>query len=348
MTKKILIGKREIGANSPIAIQSMTNTRTKEVDLTVNQINQLVDVGCHVVRVAVLDQQDATSIFDIKKNITIPLVADIHFNHNLAISAIEHGADKIRINPGNITNNNDLDKIIDCAKSHKIPIRIGVNSGSVNKEFLEKYQNKSTALIESLLHQVSYFEKHSFDDLVLSIKSSNTIETIQLNRALSKRTNYPLHIGVTEAGPKAIGITKNCIGIGALLLDGIGDTIRVSLTDDPVEEVIAAKNILLACGKPTNSIEFISCPTCGRCMVDMVPLANEIYQKLRFINSNLKVAVMGCPVNGPGEAKDADIGIAFGLDRAILFKRGEIFDTLTMDNIVDNFVKMVKEVARCY
>lgn len=348
MTKEINIGGCLIGNSNPIAIQSMTNTRTKNVDSTREQIFALEKVGCNIVRVAVLDIEDALAIKDIKSSIHIPLVADIHFNHALALLAMENGADKIRINPGNISKTSDLDKVIDCAKNNGVAIRIGANSGSVNKSFLEKYSTKSQALVESLLSQVRYFEKRGFYDLVLSVKSTNVIETVDINKKLSQHCDYPLHIGITEAGPKEIGVIKNSIGIGSLLLNGIGDTIRVSLTDNPIEEVLTAKNILRSCGKKIKGINFVSCPTCGRCMVDMVPLANQIYDRIKTIDAPILVAVMGCPVNGPGEAKDADIGIAFGGNNATLFKNGKIVAMLPLDNVVDNFVKQVEELAKCY
>ena len=345
MTKEIKIGNIFIGGNNSIAIQSMTNTKTKDIASTVAQIFALEKAGCDIVRVAVLDEADALAIREIKSVVKLPVVADIHFNYNLALMAIENGADKIRINPGNIDGEENLKKIIHCAKMHSIPIRIGVNSGSVNKNYLEKYKEKSTALIKSLLAQVAFFEKNKFDDLVLSVKSTNVVETVDINRKLSKLCSYPLHIGVTEAGPESVGIVKNSIGIGVLLLEGIGDTIRVSLTDNPVKEVYSAKKILRACGISVSGINFVSCPTCGRCMTDMVPLANEIYERLKFIDASLSVAVMGCAVNGPGEAKDADVGIAFGNNEAILFKHGRVEKFLPIDNIVNTFVGIVEEMA---
>lgn len=349
MTKEVNIGGVVIGGENPIAIQSMTNKKTKNVINTSHQISLLQKAGCDIVRVAVLDREDAIAIKKIKENFPkIPLIADIHFNHKLALLAIENGVNKIRINPGNIDSTENLEKIIDCAKAHGIPIRIGANSGSINKEFLIRYPQKHMALIESLLSQVSFFEKRGFFDLVLSVKSSNVIDTIDINTKLSKHCYYPLHIGLTEAGPTSVGLIKNTLAIGQLLLSGIGNTIRVSLTDDPVEEVVAAKNILKACGKKINSINFVACPTCGRCMVDMVPIANEIYNRIKFLNANLTVAVMGCPVNGPGEAKDADIGIAFGVNEGLLFKHGEIMGILPIENIIDTFVNMVEEMANAF
>ena len=345
MTKVVNIGGVKIGGGNGIAIQSMTNVKTKDVSATLNQIFDLNEVGCDIVRVSVLDEMDAMAINEIKKACPIPLVADIHFNHVFALKAIENGADKVRINPGNIGGEDKLIRVIDCAKANGAAIRIGVNGGSVNDEFLAKYGNKQKALIESLLAYVSFFEKHAFDRLVLSVKSSSVAETVSLNRELSRLTDYPLHIGVTEAGPESVGIIKNGIGIGSLLLDGIGDTVRVSLTDNPVKEVLAAKEILRACGKTVDGINFISCATCGRCMADMIPCANRIYERIKGLRANLTVAVMGCAVNGPGEAKDADIGIAFGNGHATLFKNGESVGVLPLENIVDVFAGLVEEMA---
>jgi (E)-4-hydroxy-3-methylbut-2-enyl-diphosphate synthase len=264
MTKQVKIGKINIGGGNRVAIQSMTNTPTKDIDATIKQIFDLENAGCDIVRVAVLDEIDAHAISDIKLRIHIPIVADIHFDYLLALEAIKNGADKIRINPSNIGAEEKVLKIIEYAKSHNTSIRIGVNSGSIDKEFLQKYPDKTHALVNSLLSEVAFFEKHSFDNLVLSLKSSSVKETVEANRLISKLTSYPLHIGVTEAGVPETGLIKNSIGIGSLLLDGIGDTVRVSLTCNPVEEVYAAKKILNACGKSIDGLNFVSCPTCGR------------------------------------------------------------------------------------
>ncbi len=345
MTKQVKIGKINIGGGNQIAIQSMTNTPTQDIDKTVQQILDLEKAGCDIVRVAVLDKKDAKAISDIKLCIHIPLVADIHFDYLLALEAIKNGADKIRINPSNIGSEEKVLKIIDCAKSYQTSMRIGVNSGSIDKVFLKKYPDKTDALVNSLLSEVAFFEKNAFDNLVLSIKSSSVKETVEANRIISKLTSYPLHIGVTEAGVPEIGLIKNSIGIGSLLLEGIGDTLRVSLTCNPIEEVYAAKKILTACEKPIKGINFISCPTCGRCQVDMVKYASLIYEKIKNINTKMTVAVMGCAVNGPGEAQSADIGIAFGTDKALLFKNGKIVCSLPLENIVDTFVNTVFDTA---
>lgn len=345
VTRVVDIGGVKIGGDNKIAIQSMTNVKTSRVKEVLFQINSLVSAGCDIVRLAVLDEEDALAIKEIKRACSVPLVADIHFNYVFALKALESGVDKIRINPGNIDDKNGLNKIIDCAKANHAVIRLGVNGGSVNKEFLNKYGDKQRALIESLLSYVSFFEKRAFENLVLSIKSSNVTETIALNRKLRSMTDYPMHIGVTEAGPKNVGIIKNSIGIGSLISDGIGETIRVSLTDAPIKEVWAAKEILRACGKYVDGIDFISCPTCGRCMADVISYANDIYERIKDVKKNLRVAVMGCAVNGPGEAKDADIGIAFGNGNVTLFKQGKVIGILPEENIVNVFVELVEEMA---
>ncbi len=345
MTKEVKIGKIYIGGGNNIAIQSMTNTHTKDIDKSVQQILDLEEAGCEIVRVAVLDKTDALAIQKIKQRINIPLVADIHFDYVLALEAIKNGADKIRINPSNIGAEDKVLKIIECAKSYQIGIRIGVNSGSIDKKFMQKYPNKTDALVNSLLSEIAYFEKHSFDNLVLSVKSSSVKETVEANRILSKLTAYPLHIGVTEAGLPETGLIKSSIGIGSLLLDGIGDTFRVSLTSNPIEEVYAAKRILSACEKTFKGINFISCPTCGRCQVDMVDYASLIYKRIKNIKAKMTVAVMGCAVNGPGEAEKADVGIAFGVDKAILFKFGKVVCPLPLENIVNTFVDIVFDTA---
>lgn len=345
MTKIVFVGSTAIGGGNKIAIQSMTTARAADVDATVRQINKLQSVGCDIVRVAVLDKTDALAIKAIKNRIAIPLVADIHFNDKFAILAIENGADKIRINPGNVSTDK-LRDVIKCAKQRGVAIRIGVNGGSVNKDYLAKYGDKTKALCFSLLDYVKFFEDNDFTDLVLSLKSSDVKETVDANTIISGLTDYPLHIGVTEAGVKEVAVIKNSIGIGSLLLKGIGDTIRVSVTADPIEEVFAAKNILSACGKYKNKLRFVSCPACGRCQVNLENIASRIYRQIKDIECDLSVAVMGCAVNGPGEAADADMGIAFGKDKALLFKHGKIAGELSSDGIVEKFVSMVKEAAK--
>ena len=323
-TKEIKIGNILIGASNPIAIQSMTNTSTKDVLKTVNQIKELESVGCQIVRVAVLDMEDALAINEIKKHINIPIVADIHFDYRLAIKAIESGADKIRINPGNIGSYDNVKKVVDAAKLHNIPIRIGINSGSVEKELLEKYGGPTPeAMLESITNHVKLLESLDFYNIVLSIKSTNIENTIKTNRLLKQHFNYPIHIGLTESGTITSGTIRSSYVLGTLLKEGIGDTIRVSLTGDPVNEIPVAKEILSMLGlytKPT----LISCPTCGRTSYNMEHIVNEIEPYLNSLNKNIKVAIMGCAVNGPGEAKDADIGIAGGNKEALLFKKCQV------------------------
>lgn len=334
LTKEIKIGNVLIGNNFPIAIQSMTNTSTKDVMQTVLQIKQLEKAGCMIVRVAVLDLDDAIAIKEIKKEINIPLVADIHFDYRLAILAIESGADKIRINPGNIGSTENVKKVIDKAKEYNIPIRIGINSGSVEKHLLEKYNGPTPqAMLESMTNHVKLLESLDFYNIVLSIKSTSIKDTIETNKLLSENFDYPIHIGLTESGTVLAGSIRSSYALGALLNEGIGDTIRVSLNGDPINEIPTCKEILSMLNlytKPT----LICCPTCGRTKYNMVPIVNEIESFLNTINKNITVAIMGCVVNGPGEAKHADIGIAGGINEAVLFKHGEILRKIKEENIV--------------
>ena len=334
LTKEIKIGNVLIGNNFPIAIQSMTNTSTKDVMQTVLQIKQLEKAGCMIVRVAVLDLDDAIAIKEIKKEINIPLVADIHFDYRLAILAIESGADKIRINPGNIGSTENVKKVIDKAKEYNIPIRIGINSGSVEKHLLEKYNGPTPqAMLESMTNHVKLLESLDFYNIVLSIKSTSIKDTIETNKLLSENFDYPIHIGLTESGTVLAGSIRSSYALGTLLNEGIGDTIRVSLNGDPINEIPTCKEILLMLNlytKPT----LICCPTCGRTKYNMVPIVNEIESFLNTINKNITVAIMGCVVNGPGEAKHADIGIAGGINEAVLFKHGEILRKIKEENIV--------------
>ena len=334
LTKEIKIGNVLIGNNFPIAIQSMTNTSTKDVMQTVLQIKQLEKAGCMIVRVAVLDLDDAIAIKEIKKEINIPLVADIHFDYRLAILAIESGADKIRINPGNIGSVENVKKVIDKAKEYNIPIRIGINSGSVEKHLLEKYNGPTPqAMLESMTNHVKLLESLDFYNIVLSIKSTSIKDTIETNKLLSENFDYPIHIGLTESGTVLAGSIRSSYALGTLLNEGIGDTIRVSLNGDPINEIPTCKEILSMLNlytKPT----LICCPTCGRTKYNMVPIVNEIESFLNTINKNITVAIMGCVVNGPGEAKHADIGIAGGINEAVLFKHGEILRKIKEENIV--------------
>lgn len=343
ITKEISIGNVIIGGKNPIAIQSMTNTKTDDVESTLKQIRQLEQVGCDIVRVAVPNILSANCISEIVKGSSLPVVADIHFDADLAITSIEKGANKIRINPGNMPQSK-LMSIIACAKEYNVPIRIGVNSGSVDKDLLCKYGNKYQALTESLLSYIDLFEQLNFTNIVLSVKSTSVNETIEINKLVSSRTNYPLHIGLTEAGVPEIGITKNAVAIGSLLSLGIGDTIRVSLTADPVQEVLEAKRILSCLELRNNTVEFVSCPKCGRCCIDLEKISNIVYNHVKDIPRNLKIAVMGCEVNGPGECLDADIGLAGG-KRISFFKHGKIYKTVDQDNAIEEFLREVDELT---
>jgi len=343
-TKEVRIGKIKIGGFNPIAVQSMTNTDTKDLKATVEQIQKLKAFGCDIVRIAVPDEESALNIKRIKEEVDIPLVADIHFNYKLALYAIEQGIDKIRINPGNLSKEN-LKTIVREAKDKGIPIRVGVNSGSIEREFLEKHKgNLKEAIIESACNTIKFIEDLGFSDLVISLKSSNVPLTIDCYREIIRFFNYPLHIGITEAGSIWSGTIKSSIGIGTLLYLGIGDTIRVSLTGDPVEEVKTAIEILKALGLRKSGIEIISCPTCGRCTADLIKIVREVEEKLLQVKKELKVAVMGCAVNGPGEAREADIGVAV-LDRnfAVLFKKGKLVKKIPVENLV---TELLKEVSK--
>lgn len=323
--REVRIGDRVIGGDHPILIQSMTNTKTEDVKATVEQIHRLEAAGCEIIRCAVPTMEAAKAFSEIKKEISIPLVADIHFDYRLAIAAIENGADKIRINPGNIGSRDRIRAVVDAAKERQIPIRVGVNSGSLEKELVEKYHGVTArGLAESALDKVKIIEDMGYDNLVISIKSSNVPMCVEAHLALADQTDYPLHVGITEAGTLFSGNIKSAVGLGILLYQGIGDTIRVSLTGDPVEEVKSAKQILKTLGLREGGIEVVSCPTCGRTQIDLIGLANQVETMVQEFPLNLKVAVMGCVVNGPGEAKEADIGIAGGKGVGLLIKKGEI------------------------
>jgi (E)-4-hydroxy-3-methylbut-2-enyl-diphosphate synthase len=344
-TKVISIGRVRIGGGNPVAVQSMTKTYTSDIKATVKQIRELQDAGCQVIRCAVPEEKDALAIKQIKKHISIPLVADIHFNYRLALIAIESGADKIRINPGNIGGIEKLRSVVAACKERKIPIRIGVNSGSLEKEILKKYKHPTAkALVESALKNIRILEKLNFRDIVVSIKSTSVPSTIEAYRMLSEKINYPLHVGITEAGISTSGIIKSSVGIGALLAEGIGDTIRVSLTGDPVAEVIAAKEILKSLELIKNGVTIISCPTCGRCEINVEEIAKAVTEKTRGVKKSVKIAIMGCAVNGPGEAADADVGLAGGKGAGLIFRSGKIVKKVPEKEMVKELMNEVHKI----
>ncbi len=325
-TKIIKIGDRVIGGGNPVLIQSMTNTRTYDVRATVEQIKRLTDAGCDIVRCTVPDEASAKAIREIKKEISIPLVADIHFDYRMAILAMENGADKIRINPGNIGSHDRIKAVVDCAKERNIPIRVGVNSGSLEKEILDKYRGHVTAegIVESAMDKVRIIEELDYDNIVVSIKSSDVMMCVKAHEFIARECKYPLHVGITESGTLYSGNIKSSVGLGIILNMGIGDTIRVSLTGDPVEEIRTAKLILKTLGLRKGGIEVVSCPTCGRTRIDLISLADKVEHMVESYPLDIKVAVMGCVVNGPGEAREADLGIAGGDGEGLLIRKGEI------------------------
>ena len=335
-TKVIHIGNVAIGGGNPIAIQSMTNTRTEDVQATVKQILALEKVGCEIIRCAVPTMEAAEALREIKKQIHIPLVADIHFDYRLAIAAIENGADKIRINPGNIGDISRVKTVVDKAKEYNIPIRVGVNSGSLEKNLVEKYGGVTAeGIVESALDKVRMIEELGYDNLVVSIKSSDVLMCVKAHELIAEQCQYPLHVGITEAGTVLSGNIKSSVGLGIILHEGIGDTIRVSLTGDPLEEIKSAKLILRTLGLRKGGIEVVSCPTCGRTKIDLIGLANQVEEMVQDIPLDIKVAVMGCVVNGPGEAKEADIGIAGGIGEGLLIKKGEIVKKVKEDKLLE-------------
>lgn len=335
-TKVIKIGDRVIGGGNPILIQSMTNTPTEDVEATVNQILRLEEAGCEIIRCTVPNEAAAKAIGEIKKKIHIPLVADIHFDYKMAIKAMENGADKIRINPGNIGGEEKLREVVKVAKERQIPIRVGVNSGSLEKELVEKYNGVTAqGIVESALDKVRMIERAGYDNMVVSIKSSDVLMCVQAHELIAKEINYPLHVGITEAGTLISGNIKSSIGLGLILNQGIGDTIRVSLTGDPVEEVKSARIILRTLGLRKGGIEIVSCPTCGRTKIDLIGLANKVETMVSKYEYNIKVAVMGCAVNGPGEAKEADLGVAGGIGEGLIIKKGQIVKKVPEDKLLD-------------
>lgn len=347
-TRSVQVGNLTIGGNNHVVIQSMCNTKTKNVEATIKQINALEQAGCELVRVAVFDKEDAYAIKEIKKGIHIPLVADIHFDYKLALIAIESGIDKVRINPGNIGSIEKVKAVVDACKEKHIPIRIGVNGGSLEKEILEKYGEPTPeGMVESAMKHVKILEDLDFHDIVISLKSSNTMLTIKAYELASKTFPYPLHVGVTEAGTALGGTIKSSLGIGTLLYEGIGNTIRVSLSDDPVEEIKVAKILLKELGLLKGVPTLVSCPTCGRIQYDLIPIAKEMEDFLKDIHLDITIAIMGCAVNGPGEARHADIGIAGGVGEGLLIKHGEIIKRVKQEDMVqtlkDEILKMVEE-----
>ena len=345
-TRKIMVGNIQIGGQDKVVIQSMCNTKTKEVEKTVEQIIKLEESGCEIIRVACLDIEDAKTIKEIKKKIHIPIVADIHFDYRIALEAIEAGVDKVRINPGNIGNSGRVKVVVDKCKEKNIPIRIGVNAGSLEKDLLEKYGKPTAkAMIESAKRHIDILENLNFFDYALSLKASNLDLCIEAYKEAAKAFKCPLHLGITESGTEFSGTIKSSIGLGYMLRQGIGDTIRVSLADDPIKEIAVAKEILKDCNLYSKSPTLIACPTCGRTQIDLIPITKEVEKFLQTIEADIKVAVMGCAVNGPGEAREADIGIAGGINEGLLFKKGKIIKKVKQEDIVnvlkDEILKMV-------
>ena len=341
-TRKIMVGNVQIGGQDKVVIQSMCNTKTKDVDSTVKQILELEKVGCEIIRVACLDLEDAKAIKKIKEKINIPIVADIHFDYRIALEAINSGVDKIRINPGNIGSEERVKKVVDACKEKKIPIRIGVNAGSLEKELLEKYGKPTAkAMVESAKKHVEILEKLDFKDYLISLKASNLDLCIESYEEASKVFDCPLHLGITESGTEFSGTIKSSIGLGYMLRRGIGDTIRVSLSDDPIKEIPVAKEILKDCNLYSKSPTLVACPTCGRTQIDLIKIAKEVEEFLKSIEADITVAVMGCAVNGPGEAREADIGIAGGIKEGLLFKKGKIIKKVRQEEIVEVLKKEI-------
>ena len=346
-TRQIQVGQVKIGGDAPISVQSMTNTDTRDVEATVAQIHRLEQAGCEIIRVAVLDQEAAMAIRQIRERIAIPLIADIHFDARLAVASMEHGAQAIRINPGNIGGANKLATVVAAAKQHQVAIRVGVNSGSVEKDILAKHGHPGPeALVESALRNVALLEKFSFDQIKISIKSSDAMTTVEAYGLLASQCDYPLHLGVTEAGGLIAGTVKSSVALGILLHEGIGDTFRISLTRDPVEEVRVGFELLRALHIRHRGPELISCPTCGRCQINLFGLAERVEHYIQHMETNLKIAVMGCVVNGPGEAKEADLGLAGGNGMGILFKKGKLYKKVPEDQLFDVFVEELNKMEK--
>lgn len=346
-TRKIMVGNVQIGGQNKVVIQSMCNTKTKDVDATVKQILDLEKAGCEIIRVACLDMEDAKAIKEIKKQIHIPIVADIHFDYKIALEAIKAGVDKVRINPGNIGAKENVKAVVDKCKENKIPIRIGVNAGSLEKDLLEQYGKPTAkAMVESARRHINILEELDFHDYALSLKASNLDLCIESYEEAAKEFDCPLHLGITESGTEFSGTIKSSIGLGYMLRQGIGDTIRVSLSDDPVKEIKVAKEILKDCNLYKNVPTLVACPTCGRTQIDLIPIAKKVEEFLQTIDSDITVAVMGCAVNGPGEAREADIGIAGGIKEGLLFKKGEIVRKIPQEKIVEELQKEILEMIK--
>ena len=344
-SRVVKIGKIAVGGDNPVAVQSMTNTDTRDVAATVRQIERMEQAGCEIIRVAVLDEDAALAIREIKNNIDIPLVADIHFDHKLALLSVASGADGLRINPGNIGSRTKVQTVVDACRERKIPIRIGVNSGSLDKDMLDKYGGICpAAMVDSALEHIRILEDMDFREIKISLKSSSVLLSMEAYRMIADKVDYPLHIGITEAGTKDRALIKSALGVGLLLYEGIGDTVRISITADPVDEVWAAYEILRALGLRQRGIELISCPTCGRCEIDLIKLAEEIDCRIRHMPEPLKVAVMGCVVNGPGEAREADLGIAGGRGFGLLFKKGENIKKVPEGELIDELLQEIEKI----
>ncbi|NLV76118.1 MAG: flavodoxin-dependent (E)-4-hydroxy-3-methylbut-2-enyl-diphosphate synthase [Tissierellia bacterium] len=344
-TKKIMVGNVAVGGDSPITVQSMINTSTKDIQNTIKQIRKLEEAGCHIVRGAITDFEDAKAIKAIKDNTNLPFVADIQFDYKLAIAAVKNGADCLRINPGNIGSEVRVKEVVKACKEYRIPIRIGVNSGSIKKEYLNKYGGvNENSMVYSALEQIRLLENLNYYNMKISLKASSVPLTIKSYQKISDTIDYPLHLGVTEAGPAWRGTIKSAVGIGTLLSMGIGDTIRISLTGDPVEEVKVGREILRSLGLLEEGIELISCPTCGRTNIDLIRLVSKVEEELKHIKKPLKVAIMGCPVNGPGEAREADIGIAGGKGEGIIFKKGKVIKKVKEEYLIDELIKEIESL----
>lgn len=346
-SKQIQIGNIKIGGDAPISVQSMCNTDTRDVNATLAQINALADAGCEIVRLAVLNKDAASAIKEIKKLSPVPLVADIHFDYRLAIQCIENGIDALRLNPGNIGREENVKKVVALAKTNKTPIRIGINAGSLEKELAQNTEmSLAEKMVESAMRHIKILEDNDFDMMKISLKSSSVLTTIEAYRLIADKIDYPLHLGVTEAGTLKSGLIKSAAGIGTLLAEGIGDTLRVSLTEDPIEEVRAGFEILKSLDLRQKGINFISCPTCGRTQIDLISLAKKVEERFKDLNAPLTLAVMGCPVNGPGEAKHADFGIAGAIGEGYIFKKGEIIKKVPESELLEEFEKIIKEYVK--